>query len=154
MEIIYKKLSSIEEAMKLGLNAECNFKSARLGKNVYPHCSSSEHTPMDLSYAEKECTELQAAGHRLAVRNPKGTAHVLKQSLHATNGTVERGPRHLGQDLSDARGVARYPLDKDHRASSTSSDVVNIIKAPVEQVELTLNDGNVVYYLQDAERRP
>ena len=71
--------STFEEAVRIALNAEHNFKSARLGWNGYnpssarANCTSNPAVnrpePMDLSYAEDEGeVELQAADQQRVVR--------------------------------------------------------------------------------------
>ena len=71
--------STLEEAVRIALNAEHNFKSARLGWNGYNPSSERENStstpagnrpgPMDLSYAEDEGeVELQAAEQQRVVR--------------------------------------------------------------------------------------
>ena len=70
---------TFKEAVRITLNAEYNFKSARLGWNGYNPSSARENStstpvvnrpkPMDLSYAEDEGeVELQAAEQKRAVR--------------------------------------------------------------------------------------
>jgi hypothetical protein len=62
--------TSFEEAVSVALNAEFNFKSARLGWTASQASSSGAPdasngaVPMDLSYAEDEKAELQAAQQR------------------------------------------------------------------------------------------
>ena len=72
MEVVRVHPSTFEEAMQTALNAEHNFKLARLGWNGYNPSSARAYStsaptvnrpePMDLSYAEDEGeVELQAA---------------------------------------------------------------------------------------------
>ncbi|POM63237.1 polyprotein, partial [Phytophthora palmivora] len=60
-EVFRSHPSSFEEAVAVALNAEHNFRSARMGWSV-PQASPPEGpVPMDLSYAEDEAAELRAA---------------------------------------------------------------------------------------------
>jgi len=59
--------ASFEEAVNVALNAEHNFKSARLGWSAGSAGSSSGPEPMDLSQAEEEA-ELYAAEQRFSIR--------------------------------------------------------------------------------------
>ncbi|POM81140.1 LOW QUALITY PROTEIN: Hypothetical protein PHPALM_929 [Phytophthora palmivora] len=60
--------SSFEEAVVVALNAEHNFRSARMGWSV-PQASPPEGpVPMDLSYAKDEAAELRAAEQRRGIR--------------------------------------------------------------------------------------
>ena len=81
MEVFRVHPSTFEEAIRIALNAEHNFKSARLGWNGYNPSSERENStstpagnrpePMDLSYAEGEGeveVELQAADQQRVVR--------------------------------------------------------------------------------------
>jgi hypothetical protein len=66
--------TSFEEAVNVALNAEFNFKSARLGWTASQSSSSGATgasngaVPMDLSYTEDEEAELQAAEQRGGIR--------------------------------------------------------------------------------------
>jgi hypothetical protein len=66
--------TSFEEAVNVALNAEFNFKSARLGWTASQASSSGAPgasngaVPMDLSYTEDEEAELQAAEQRTGIR--------------------------------------------------------------------------------------
>uniref|UniRef100_M4BTX0 Uncharacterized protein n=1 Tax=Hyaloperonospora arabidopsidis (strain Emoy2) TaxID=559515 RepID=M4BTX0_HYAAE len=80
--------STFEEAVRIALDAEHNFKSARLGWNGYNPSSARANStstpavnrlePMDLSYAEDE-VELQAAEQQRVVRR-----HLQATSQHST----------------------------------------------------------------------
>jgi retrotransposon gag protein len=59
--------TSFEEAVKVALNAEHNFKSARLGLSATGASSSSGPEPMDLSHAEDE-EVLAAVEQRFSIR--------------------------------------------------------------------------------------
>ncbi|POM72290.1 LOW QUALITY PROTEIN: Hypothetical protein PHPALM_11019 [Phytophthora palmivora] len=66
-EVFRSRPSSFEEAVAVALNAEHNFRSARMGWSV-PQASPSEGpVPMDLSYAEDEAAELRAAEQRRGI---------------------------------------------------------------------------------------
>ena len=53
--------STFEEAVDIALNAEFNLKPARYGTHGHVSSSTDRSEPMDLSYAECEEAELQAA---------------------------------------------------------------------------------------------
>ncbi|KAG3110590.1 hypothetical protein PI125_g9911 [Phytophthora idaei] len=59
---------SFEEAVSVALNAEHNFRLARLGRYAGSAGSSSGPEPMDLSSAEGEEAELLAAEQRTSIR--------------------------------------------------------------------------------------
>ncbi|GMF60177.1 unnamed protein product [Phytophthora fragariaefolia] len=67
-EVFRTHPTSFEEAVNVALNAEVNFKSARLGWNAPYANPSSVPEPMDLSYAEDEEAELLAAEQRRGIR--------------------------------------------------------------------------------------
>ena len=78
-EVFRVRPSTLEEAVRIALNAEHNFKSARLGWNGYNPSSARANStstpavtrpePMNLSYAEDEGeVELQAAEQQRVVR--------------------------------------------------------------------------------------
>jgi hypothetical protein len=73
-EVFRVHLTSFEEAVNVALNAEFNFKSARLGWTASQASfsgapgTSNGAVPMDLSYAEDEEAELQAAEQRGGIR--------------------------------------------------------------------------------------
>ncbi|KAE8959506.1 hypothetical protein PF011_g30407 [Phytophthora fragariae] len=66
-EVFRNRPTSFEEVVAVALNAEHNFKSARLGWSAPPASSSSGPEPMDLSHAEDEEAELRAAEARRGI---------------------------------------------------------------------------------------
>ncbi|KAE9262460.1 hypothetical protein PF008_g32596 [Phytophthora fragariae] len=67
-EVFRNRPTSFEEVVAVALNAEHNFKSARLGWSAPPASSLSGPEPMDLSHAEDEEAELREAEARRGIR--------------------------------------------------------------------------------------
>jgi hypothetical protein len=96
--------ASFDEAVNVALNAEFNFKSARLGWSTYQASSSSNTdasngaVPMDLSYAENEEAELQGAEQRMGVRR----CYVCGSTQHLRPGCPLRRQRQAPQSRGSA----------------------------------------------------
>ena len=67
-EVFRVRPSLFEDSVDVAWNAELNFKSSRLGYSVNNAYPSDGATPMDLSYAENDEAELQAAEQHMGVR--------------------------------------------------------------------------------------
>jgi len=99
--------TSFEEAVNVALNAEFNFKSARLGWTASQASSSGAPgasngaVPMDLSYAEDEEAELQAAEQRGGIRR----CYVCGSTQHLRPGCPLRKQR----QAPPSRGSASEP---------------------------------------------
>jgi hypothetical protein len=116
--------ASFEEAVNVALNAEFNFTSARLGWTASQASSSGASdasngaVPMDLSYAEDEEAELQAAEQRIDIRR----CYVCGSTQHLRRGCPLRKQRQAHPSRGSAsepksgswRGNAMTPAIKDH----------------------------------------
>jgi hypothetical protein len=108
--------TSFEEAVNVALNAELKFKSARLGWTASQASSSGVSdasncaVPMDLSYAEDEKVELQAAEQRIGIRR----CYVCGSTQHLRPGCPLRKQR----QAPPSRGSASEPKSGSWRGNA------------------------------------